>query len=201
MAVERRTTVLVVEADASTRTLYGHALLAADYMMHAVSSLPAAEVAARGTHFDIIVVDSTLDESALAVIERLAALPKRPRLVAVTSRVPNGAPLEWLFDIYFEKPCPPEALVDAVQSVQIPTTKQDLLIVARDRVGIDDILQRFGGNTASIEVRLDLRRGQRRRHARFRTRSERRRAERRAHDVDHWLRSDGWAFVPAANRS
>ena len=193
--------MLVIEEDATMRTLYGGALLAAGYMMHAVPSLDAAATAARTTDFDIVVIDSPLDAAALAVVERLAVLKKRPRIVAVTSRAPNGAPLEWLFDVYFEKPCPPEALVDAVDSVQIPTAKQDLLIVARNRVGIADILQRLGDNAAGIEVRLDLRRGQRRRHSFFRTRAERRRADRRAHDVDHWLRSDGWAFVPAAHRA
>lgn len=200
MAVGRRTTVLLIEEDAPTRALYGQALLAAGYMMHAAASVDAAERAAVTTHFDVVVVDSALDEASLAVVERLAALPKRPRLVAVTSRVPNGAPFEWLFDVYFEKPCPPDALVDAVGSVRIPTRKQDLLIVARDRVGIDDVLQRWGGDLTGVDVRLDLRRGERRRRSRFRISADRRRAERRAHGVDHWLRSDGWAFVPAADR-
>ena len=179
---------------------YDHALRVDGYMTHAVDSLAAAEAAIRATDFDILVVDSALDAAEVAIIERLAARAKRPRLVLVTSRVPNGAPLEWLFDVYFEKPCPPDALVDTVGSVVVPVAKQDLLIVSRDRVGIDDILQRFGGNPTNIEVRLDLRRGQRRRRTRFLPRGERRRAERRALDVEHWLHSDGWAFVPAAAR-
>ena len=33
------------------------------------------------------------------------------RLLVVTSREPDGAPLEWLFDVYVVKPCPLDALV------------------------------------------------------------------------------------------
>ena len=201
MAVGRRTAVLVVEEHQVTRALYVEALLAAGYMVHAVASPHEGVPAATTATFDIAIIDSPLDEAGLAIAERLGVLPKRPRLIAVTDRPANGAPLEWLFDLYIVKPCPPELLVDAVRSIHIPPGKQDLLIIARDRVGIDDILQRFGGNTAGLEVRLDLRRGERRRRSRLRTLRERRRAERRALDVNHWLRADGWAFVPAADRS
>ena len=78
--------------------------------------------------------------------------------------------------------------------------RKDLLIVARDRIYIRDVLERFGNAVADLDIRLDLRRRERRAR-RSRTIRERRHAERRALHVDDWLRHDGWAFVSAANRS
>jgi DNA-binding response OmpR family regulator len=198
--------VLVVAEHLDTRAQYVDALLAAGYMVHAVATPGEAEPTARATKFDIAVIDSALDEPGLAVAERLAALRWSPRLVAVTTRAKTLAPLEWLFDAYLVKPCPPWDLVDAVRSVQIPLRRtQDLLIIARDRVGISDVLQRFGGRVADVDFRLDLRRGERRQERRHSSRSprtaERRRTDRRVLDVDDQLRSAGVAFVSAANRS
>jgi hypothetical protein len=125
----------------------------------------------------------------------------------MTSRSRDGAPLEWLFDAYLVKPCLPDALLEAVRSVPIlPPTTRDLLIVARHRVGIRDVLQRLGDTAANIEIRLDCRHGERRRRERRRAsvplgRLEKRRAERRALDVNHQLRMDGWAFIPAMHRA
>ena len=104
------------------------------------------------------------------------------------------------------KPCPPDALLEAVRAVPIPVpTIQDLLIVARERVGIHDVLERFGAGPANVEIRLDRRRGERREGARRAAASvgvrERRRVDRRAFDVNEQLVGDGWAFIPATHRS
>ena len=206
MAGGRRITVLVVAEDRDTCALYVDTLLAADYMVHGVALQDQAEPVARATRFDIVVLDSPLDAGGLEVAERLAALRPRPRLLVVTDREPDGAPLEWLFDVYVVKPCPPDALVEAVRSVPIlPPTTQDLLIVARDRVGIDDVLQHLGDAAANVEIRLDCRRGERRGERRRVSPSlrglERPRADRRALDVNYQLQMEGWAFIPAINRS
>ena len=201
MAVGRRTAVLVVADDLETRALYVNGLLGAGYMVHAVASPDQAVPTATTTTFHIVILDSPLDEVGLAVAERLAALPRRPRLIAVTTRIPTQSPIELLFDIYLEKPCSPEVVVDTVRLLPISSAqRKDLLIVARDRIGIRDVLERFGNAVADLDVRLDLRRGERRAR-RSRTIRERRHAERRALHVDEWLQQDGWAFVPAANRS
>jgi hypothetical protein len=206
MARRRRITVLVVAEHRDTCALYVDTLLAGDYMVHGVASQDQAEPVACATRFDIAVLDSPLDAEGLEVAERVAALRPRPRLLVVTSREPNGAPLEWLFDVYVVKPCPLNALVDAVRSVPIlPPTTQDLLVVARDRVGIDDVLQHLGDAAANIEIRLDCRRGERRGERRRVSPSqgglERRRADRRALDVNDQLQMEGWAFIPAIHRS
>ena len=192
--------MLVVADDLETRTLYVNGLLGAGYMVHAVASPDQAVLTTTTTTFHIVILDNPLDEVGLAVAERLAALPRRPRLVAVTTRVPTQSPIELLFDIYLEKPCSPEVVVDTVRLLPISAQRKDLLIVARDRIGIRDVLERFGNAVPDLDVRLDLRRGERRAR-RSRTIRERRHAERRAHHVDDWLRQDGWAFVPAASRS
>ena len=187
------------------RALYVDTLLAAGYMVHGLASPDEAEPVARATRFDIAVLDSPLDPGGLEVAERLAALQPRPRLLVVTSRGRDGSPLEWLFDVYLAKPCLPDALVAAVRSVRISPPTQDLLIVARDRVGIHDVLQRFGDTAANVEIRLDRRRGERRGERHHASASpggrERRRRDRRAFDVNHQLQGDGWAFIPATQRS
>jgi DNA-binding response OmpR family regulator len=202
MAARRRVTVLVVADDREARQAYVDRLVATGYMAHAVEAA-GAETAARATPFHLAILDSVLDEAGLAVAERLAALERRPRLIAVTSRAPTGAPVEWLFDVYLEKPCAPDVVIDAMRSIRVASVgKKDLLIIARDRVGISDVLHQFGGTAVDLDIRLDLRRGERRRRGpRSRTMADRRRADRRALDVRHWLKSHGWAFIPAANRT
>src|SRR5204862_7623618 len=107
-----------------------------------------------------------------------------------------------LFDAYIVNPCLPEALVEAVQSVTTsPSPRQDLLIISRERIGIYDVMRRFGGSTARVEVRRDLRLEERRRASDAGTPEDRRRRDRRARDVTEQLRADGWAFVAAAERS
>ena len=206
MTGQRRTTILIATDDQDSRPRYADALLAAGYMVHAVASPDEAEPTARMTKFDIAIIDSALDERGLAVAERLAALRRRPRLVALTTRHKTSAPLEWLFDVYLVKPCPPWDLVDAVRSVQLtPEEPRDLFIIARDRVDIGDILHRFGGLPAGVDFRLDLRRGERRRPQRIRTSRdpvvERRRGERRVVDIYAQLRAEGFAFVRASRRT
>lgn len=193
--------MLVVTDERDADLSYVEVLRSGSYLAVVVSSPLEMTAAARETAFDIAVIDSALGETGLAMVEQLSTLPKRPRMVAVTSRPANGAPLEWFFDFYLVKPCTPGFVVDAVRSIELPPERaRDLLIISRDRVGIYDVLERFGRGVADVEIRLDLRRGDRRRMTRRRSPEERRRAERRAIDISLQLRSDGWAFVPAANR-
>ena len=77
----------------------------------------------------------------------------------------------------------------------------ELLIIERARADFFNVVQRFP-NAASLEVRLDRRRGQRRRSTDPAAAShERRRRDRRACDISDQLRTDGWAFVPALERN
>ena len=202
MAARRRIAVLVVAEHRDIRALYVETLLSAGFMVHGAAALHDAEPVSRTTRFDIVVMDSILHPAGLEVAERFAALRPRPRLVIVTSRPRNGAPLEWLFDLYLDKPCPPDVLVEALRQLPPPVaTPQDLLIVSRDRVGIHDVLERFGESMGRLEVRLDRRRGQRRRaRASAPGRDRRRQQDRRSIDVDSQLRMNGWAFIPAAAR-
>ena len=191
-----------MEDHEGTRDLYVEALTTAGYAVRAVESHDDAVPLVTTTWIDIAVLDIGLDGAGFAAAERLAALSNRPRLIAVTGRAATGAPVEMLFDVYIVKPCLPDALVEAVRSIVIsPEQDQDLLIVARDRVGIYDVVQRFGDTAASVEIRLDLRRGTRRRALPSSRSEERRRRDRRALDVTDQLRMDGWAFIPAARRS
>ena len=73
---------------------------------------------------------------------------------------------------------------------------QDLLILARERV----VVQGFGGTAASVEIRLDTRRMERRRAPESAGSEERRQRDRRALDVSDQLRTVGWVFISAAHR-
>ena len=81
-----------------------------------------------------------------------------------------------------------------------PAHDSDLLIIASERTAFFEVLQRFP-DTASVEVRLDRRRRERRRTLQPSTSEERRRLDRRALDVSDLLRTVGWVFIPAAQRS
>jgi CheY-like chemotaxis protein len=207
MAVRLGLTVLLVEDHDATRALYVDALTAIGCIVHAVGSNDEALRLATTTAFDIAVLDIGLDAAGFAAAERLAALSNRPRLIAVTARAMTGAPIEMIFDLYLVKPCLPDDLVEAVRSIaRLPVRNRDLLVIARERVGIYDIVQRFGDSATRVEIRLDLRRGERRRAERRRatrdsSSEERRRHDRRALDVSDHLRTDGWAFVSAVHRS
>jgi hypothetical protein len=78
--------------------------------------------------------------------------------------------------------------------------QHDLLIIASARADFFDVLQHFP-DSVSIEVRLNRRRGQRRRTREPSTSDERRRRDRRAIDVSEELRVVGWVFIPAAERN
>jgi hypothetical protein len=73
---------------------------------------------------------------------------------------------------------------------------QDLLILARERV----VVQGFGGTAASVEIRLDSRRMERRRARESSASEERRQRDRRAFDVSDQLRTVGWVFISATHR-
>ena len=75
----------------------------------------------------------------------------------------------------------------------------DLLIIADPRADFFEIVQRFRTG-ASIEVRLDRRRGERRRETDSQVAPERRTSERRKRDVSEQLRTVGWVFIPASER-
>jgi len=80
--------------------------------------------------------------------------------------------------------------------MSIAPPDQDLLILARERV----VVQGFGGTAASVEIRLDTRRMERRRAPESSASDERRRRDRRALDVSDQLRTVGWVFISAAHR-
>ena len=81
-----------------------------------------------------------------------------------------------------------------------PGPDDDLLIIASERADFFDVVQRFR-DTASVEVRLDRRRGERRRAPQSPTSEERRRHDRRELDVSEQLRTVGWVFIPGSQRS
>ena len=74
----------------------------------------------------------------------------------------------------------------------------DLLVIASERADFFDVLQRFPGST-SVEVRLDRRRGERRRDGAV-VGDDRRRQDRRQRRIDEELRTVGWVFIPADQR-
>jgi len=76
---------------------------------------------------------------------------------------------------------------------------QDLVIIARDRIGIHDVVRHLG-ESSRVEIRLDGRRRERRRAPPSSTGEERRRSDRRALDVSEELRTAGWVFISAADR-
>ena len=202
MAVRLGLTVLLVEDHEDTRALYVDALTAIGCVVYAVESYDDAVPFVTTTRIDIAVLDIGVDAAGFAAAERLAALSNRPRLVAVTGRAVTGAPIEMIFDRYLVKPCLPDDLVGAVRSIaRAPVQNRDLLVIDRERVGIYDVVQRFGDSAPRVEIRLDLRRRDRRRVPHGPPTEERRRRDRRALDVSDQLRTDGWAFVPAVHRS
>ena len=81
-----------------------------------------------------------------------------------------------------------------------PAQSQELLIIASARADFFSVVQRFP-DAASLEVHLDRRRGQRRRSDPAAASEERRQRDRRACDISDQLRTDGWAFVPASERT
>jgi hypothetical protein len=80
-------------------------------------------------------------------------------------------------------------------------TRQDLIIIAPDRVPLRDLVDRFPDLTARYEIRLDRRWRERRSVAPESQGEERRRHDRRQLDISERLRKDGWVLIPAAQRS
>jgi len=81
-----------------------------------------------------------------------------------------------------------------------PPQDRDLLVIARERIGLYDVVQRLS-DFSGVEIRLDGRRMERRRAQQSSLSDERRQRDRRALEVSDQLRMDGWVFIPAANRS
>jgi hypothetical protein len=76
---------------------------------------------------------------------------------------------------------------------------RDLMIIARSRVVMSDLLERFPDLTRRYEVQFE-RRWHDRRSTHASPREDRRRRERRRLDVREKLRADGWVMISAANR-
>jgi len=81
-----------------------------------------------------------------------------------------------------------------------PLQARDLLVLARERSGLYDAVQRLS-DFSGVEIRIDGRRTERRRASHASLSEERRQRDRRALQVSNQLRTDGWVFVPAADRS
>src|SRR5207247_3085145 len=90
-----------------------------------------------------------------------------------------------------------EARLPEVAFRPMPTIEDtDLLILGRERV----VVPRFGDMGATVEIRMDSRRLERRRVPLSSSSEERRRRDRRALDVSNQLRAVGWVFITAAHR-
>jgi hypothetical protein len=76
---------------------------------------------------------------------------------------------------------------------------RDLIVIARSRVAMSDLLERFPDLTTRYEVQFE-RRWHERRSATASAREDRRRADRRRFDVSTQLRGEGWVIIPAASR-
>lgn len=77
---------------------------------------------------------------------------------------------------------------------------RDLLVITRERSGLYDAVQRLS-DFSGVEIRIDGRRTERRRAPQASPSEERRQRERRSLEVSDQLRTDGWVFIPAADRS
>jgi len=198
--LQGRLTVLVLADRDESRTQYLDTLTAAGCAVRVTDAPDRVIGIASVLRLDVVVLDIGLQATAFAVADSLATLPDRPRLVAVTDRVPIGTAIEHRFDAYVLDPWSPETLIDAIQSaIRAPVPLEDLLIVARDHIGSAAAMQRFGDIGARVEFRLDQRHGERRRpHAG--SAHERRRRDRRERDVTERLRTAGWVLIPAAQR-
>jgi DNA-binding response OmpR family regulator len=194
--------ILVVEND-DARAVYTEALMAEGCLVRDVESPADVMPVVDASKIDVIVLDTGLHDPVFALAERLAPMPKRPRLIVLTDVAPSGPSLERFFDRHIVKPCLPEDLVDTVESViDARMPEQDLLIVARGRTDSAAILQRFGDIGAQVEFRVDQRYGERRATAPAVDSNveDRRRSDRRARDVSEQLGRSGWVLIPGVER-
>jgi|RhiMetdeSRZDD1v2_1073273.scaffolds.fasta_scaffold697031_2 response regulator RpfG family c-di-GMP phosphodiesterase len=198
MPTPGRLTVLVVADRDENRTRHLDTLTDAGYAVRSTEVTDKVAAISAVIKVDVVVLDIGLQAAAFAVAESLAALPNRPRLVAVTDRIPTGTAIERLFDAYVLEPWSPENLVDAIHAaVRAPIPLDDLLIIARDHVGTAGIVQRYSDIGARIEVRVDRRGNEPPEGA---AGQERRQRDRRARDVSERLRAAGWVFIPGVQR-
>ena len=196
----RKLTVLIAADHEDRRLLFVETLTTIGCIVRATASYDEVLDRATETPIDVAVLDIRFDATAFAVAAQLAALPNRPRLIALTDRATNGPPLEQLFDLCLGAPCLPDDLIEAVDSVaRAPLPNHDLVIIAREGA-TPDAVHYFGDIGARVEIRVDQRYRERRRPARRSTTGERRRSDRRACDVSDRLSAAGWAFVPSAQR-
>ena len=77
--------------------------------------------------------------------------------------------------------------------------KRDLMIIARSRVAMSDLLAKFPDMTTRYEMHFE-RRWHDRRSADVLSGQDSRRRERRRLNVSEQLRKDGWVIIPAADR-
>jgi CheY-like chemotaxis protein len=107
--------VLVVDDHADTRALYEEVLRAAGYQTLAAASGEQALALTEGVRVEAAVIDVGLPGmNGFELAARLSARGRRPPLLAVTGRVPEGEAEETAFDAYLLKPCLPEKLIAAV---------------------------------------------------------------------------------------
>ena len=106
--------ILIFDDHPDTRDLYVQFLTESGFTVFATGT--AEEVAAMTAKEAIDVVALDLS-GGLPLIRDLAALPRPPRLIAVTGRQPSGAPEESFLAAYCVKPCLPDELQQAIEEV------------------------------------------------------------------------------------
>jgi CheY-like chemotaxis protein len=107
--------VLVVDDHADTRDLYEAVLGGAGYRTLAAASGEAALATTEDVAVDAAVIDVGLPGmDGVELARRLHTRGRRPSLLAVTGRPPEGDDPDGPFDAYLIKPCLPEKLIAAV---------------------------------------------------------------------------------------
>lgn len=126
----RRMTVLIADDDHDTRVVFGTLLRHHGYEVIEAATGPDAVSSAVQSMPDIIVTEISLPLlDGGAAMARLRADPRTARipLVVVTARV---APASTRYavasgcDVFLEKPCPPQRLLEAIQSCLSPRRRR-----------------------------------------------------------------------------
>jgi len=77
----------------------------------------------------------------------------------------------------------------------------DLVIIAPERASFSHLMERFEDKDELVEIHLERRRRERRGASESSVNENRRRHERRTLDVSQSLNTDGFAVIPASQRS
>jgi two-component system OmpR family response regulator len=110
-------TILLVEDHEDTREIFQEALEAAGYRVLAVATPAVALQRAEALRIDVVIMDIGIHDEGVRVATRMAALPKAPRVIAVTGRDRRGIPAEEVFVEYLLKPVMPDDLVAVIRRV------------------------------------------------------------------------------------